>query len=250
MLSEANFKAYGDKFPDTRWSAIVAASSADSLERNRALDTLINAYWKPVYKYVRIKWNKSHEDAADLTQGFFARAIEKNFFGEYDPAKARFRTFLRICLDGFIANEEKSAHRIKRGGDAQTVSLDFESAAIELNQTLPAIESPDEYFEREWTRSFFGLALDNLRAEMQARGKDVHYRLFELYYLDDSADNNRLTYTELAERFSISVSNVTNYLALARREFRRILLEKLREITSTDEEFRREARSLLGVEIE
>jgi hypothetical protein len=41
---------------------------------------------------------------------------------------------------------------------------------------------------------------------------------------------------------------VTNYLALARREFRRTVLEKLRELTATDEEFRREARSLLGVD--
>ena len=96
-----------DRFPVTRLSAIIASSSANQEERTRAFEVLVSAYWMPVYKYVRIKWNKQSEDARDLTQGFFAEAIEKNFFGRYDPKKARFRTFLRTCLDGFVANENK-----------------------------------------------------------------------------------------------------------------------------------------------
>lgn len=251
MSSETNSRTSGDRFPDTRWSAIVAAASRDKAERDRALDTLISAYWKPVYKYVRIKWNKSHEDAADLTQGFFAKSIEKNFFAGYDPAKARFRTFLRTCLDGFIANEEKASQRIKRGGGAQAVSLDFESAAGELKLTDKShAESPDEYFEREWARSFFGLALDRLRDEMEASDRSLHFQLFHFYYLGSATDDGKITHTELAARFGLSLTNVNNYLALARREFRRILLDNLRQITVTDEEFRREARLLLGAEVE
>lgn len=251
MSNDADLQSSGDRFPDTRWSAIVASASRDIEERNRALDTLVAAYWKPVYKYIRIRWNKSHEDAADLTQGFFARAIEKSFFRGYDPAKARFRTFLRSCLDGFIANEEKAARRIKRGGSAQILSLDFDVAANELDQSeMSSPQSPDDYFEKEWARSFFGLAIDSLRSEMETTDRSLHYKLFELYYLGDANDDGKLTYTELAERFHISASNVNNYLSAMRREFRRTLLEKLREITVTDEEFRREARLLLGAEIE
>lgn len=251
MASEANFRSSGDRFPDTRWSAIIAASSRNKTERDRALDTLIAAYWKPVYKYIRIKWNKSHEDAADLTQSFFAKAIEKNFFASFDPAKARFRTFLRTCLEGFISNEEKSAQRMKRGGGAQTISLDFESADGELRQTeIPVHQSPEDYFEREWARSFFGIALDALRVEMESNGRLLSFQLFELYYLGDAISDSKITHMELAERFSIKASDVNNYLAAARREFRRLLLERLREITATDEEFRREARLLLGAEIE
>ena len=100
-----------DRFPITRLSAIVAAGSADQAERARAFEVLVSAYWMPVYKYIRIKWNRSTEDAQDLTQGFFTAAIEKNFFGRYDPSKAKFRTFLRTCLDGYIANEHKAAGR-------------------------------------------------------------------------------------------------------------------------------------------
>ncbi|MCI0490110.1 MAG: sigma-70 family RNA polymerase sigma factor [Blastocatellia bacterium] len=241
----------GDRFPATQWSAIIAAGSTDPTERERALDTLITAYWKPVYKYVRIKWRKSNEDAKDLTQGFFAAAIEKDFFKSYDPAKARFRTFLRICLDAFISNEEKAARRLKRGGDRVLLSIDFESAEDEITRAeLPAPDALDEYFDKEWVRSLFGLAVDNLKAECEAKGKIMHFRLFESYYLDEADEAERVTYDRLARESGLSTSNVTNYLAYARREFRRIVLERLREITATDEEFRREARSLLGVEIE
>jgi len=238
----------GDRFPITRLSAIVAAGSPDQAERSRAFEALIAAYWMPVYKYTRIKWNKSSEDAKDLTQGFFTEAMEKNYFHRYDPSKAKFRTFLRTCLDGFVANENKAASRIKRGGNAKLLSLDFEGAETQLmSAAVPAASAIDEYFEKEWARSVLSLALDGFRAQMLEAGKTTHLRLFERYVLDDD-DQPKTSYKALAAEFNISTSDVTNYLAWARREFRRLVLEKLRELTATDEEFRREARALLGVD--
>ncbi len=240
------------RFPVTRWSAIVAARSDDPAERTRALEAIIAAYWKPVYKYIRIRWTKSNEDAKDLTQEFFARLMEKGFLDGYDPAKARLRTFLRVCVDGFLANQAKAAQRQKRGGDAIHISLDFEAAEGELAHagfSLPGSGTLDEFFEKEWVRSLFSLALESLRKECEARGKATHFRIFELYDLEAEAERP-LSYAQLAQEFGITVTDVTNYLAFARREFRRIALEKLREMTGTDEEFRREARSLLGVKLE
>src|SRR4051812_43139795 len=103
-------------FPATRYSVISAARSPDPNARRSAFALLVEAYWKPVYKYVRLKWQAAPEEAEDLTQAFFARAFEKDFFSSYDADKARFRTFLRTCLDGFISNERKAAQRLKRGG--------------------------------------------------------------------------------------------------------------------------------------
>lgn len=238
-----------DRFPVTRLSAIVAASSANQEERTRAFEVLVSAYWMPVYKYVRIKWNKPTEDARDLTQGFFLEAMEKNFFGRYDPSKARFRTFLRTCLDGFVANENKAASRIKRGGDATILSLDFDGAEDQLRiAARPAAGAIDEYFEQEWARSVFSLALESFRAQMLNAGKETHLRLFERYVLDADDQAPKTSYKALAAEFNLATTDVTNYLALARREFRRIVLEKLRELTASDEEFRREARALLGVD--
>src|SRR5206468_1237861 len=115
------------RFPTTHASLLLAARSEHAQERTRALDSLIAAYWKPVYKYIRIRWNKGNEEAKDLTQEFFTRLLQKDFLDKYDPARARLRTILRVCVDGLVENEFKSAHRLKRGGDAQFLSLDFAS---------------------------------------------------------------------------------------------------------------------------
>lgn len=234
------------RFPATRWSAIVAARSEDPAERSRALETIAASYWKPVYKYIRLRWNRSSSDAQDLTQEFFARLIEKDFLDSYDPAKARLRTFLRVCIDALVQNEDKAARRLKRGGNAQILSLDFESAEGELRRIdPPAPGSPDDFFEQEWIRSLFSFSVEALRAGCKAHGKSVHFRLFELYDLrDDSA--SPLTYDDLARQFGLSPTDVTNYLAFARREFRRIALAKLRQMTAGDDEFRREAHALFG----
>ncbi|HET9480243.1 MAG TPA: sigma-70 family RNA polymerase sigma factor, partial [Candidatus Polarisedimenticolia bacterium] len=115
----------GGGFPTTHWSAVAGTRSEDPNERARSFGTLVAAYWKPVYKYIRVRWRKSDEDARDLTQEFFALAFEKRFFAPFDPARARFRTFLRTCLEGFLANQDKAARRLKRGGATTTLSLEF-----------------------------------------------------------------------------------------------------------------------------
>lgn len=234
----------GGIFPETRWSAIVSARSTDSVERRLALDRITMAYWKPVYKYIRAKWNKSIDDAEDLTQEFFARVIEKDFLDGYDPARARLRTFLRTCVDRFVQNENRAVGARKRGGGSATVSLDFELAEGELAHTgLPSAENLDGFFEKEWIRSVFGMALQRLRAECEERGRTKHFGVFERYDLNE--DDKKISYADLALEFDIAPTDVTNYLALARRELRRITLELLREMTSSEEEFRSEARALL-----
>ncbi len=237
------------QFPQTQWSAIIAAGSDNQSERTRAFDVLVAAYWKPVYKYIRIKWNKSNEDAKDLTQGFFTKAMEKDFFVGYDPAKARFRTFLRTCLDGYIANEKKASERLKRGGNTKPVSLDFESADGELRQAeLPDHEaSLDDYFDKEWLRSLFGIAIEELQIVCEAKNKSVHFEIFRQYDLTANEAGEKISYDMLSAQFDLPVTQITNYLAFTRREFRRIVLEKLREITINDDEFRSEARLVLGV---
>jgi RNA polymerase sigma factor (sigma-70 family) len=169
------------RFPETRRSAIVDLRSENPVCLAAASETLIAGYWKPVYKYIRVRWNQSNEDAKDLTQAFFTRVLEKQFFASYDPSKARFRTYLRACLDAFLANESKAASRIKRGGAARFVSLDFETAEGEIRQydVASGEQSHEEYFHREWVRHLFSLALDDLRRECQERGNELQYRVFE-----------------------------------------------------------------------
>lgn len=234
-------------FPVTNHSAIVGARSDDQVVRRRAFDTILTSYWKPAYKYIRLKWQADNEDAKDLTQGFFANAFEKNHFARYDASKASFQTFLRTCLDGFVANERKAGQRLKRGGDMDHYQIDFVAAEHELALHAATNDlSPEDYFHREWVRWMFTLAVEALRRRCEESGRMVHFQLFERYDLSEDAN---VSYASLAKEFDLDSVTVNNYLAAARRDFRRIVLEKLREITATDEEFRAEARSLLGVDV-
>lgn len=235
-------------FPATRFSAILRARSEDPAERERAVESLIEVYWKPIYKYLRLRWRQSNEDAKDLTQEFFASLIEKGFLSAYDPEKARLRTYLRVCADRLAQNQGRAAKRLKRGGGSRILPMDFVAAEAELARIEPPpADAMEEFFDREWIRSLFALAVEALEADCARRDRPLDFQLFETYDLEAGSDP-RPTYSALAERHGVTSATITNRLAAARRLFRRLLLEKLREMTGSDEEFRREARSLLGTE--
>lgn len=236
------------RFPPTRHSVVQALKDTDTTVQRRAADALIAAYWKPVYKYLRLKWNADNEEAKDLTQGFFTSMLERKALERFDPARARFRTYLRTCVDGFASNQRKSASRLKRGGQFQHLSLDFESAESEMMvlQVPDGIDA-DVLFHREWVRSLFSLAVEGLRDWSVETDRDLHFQLFTRYDLDRD-DERPVTYAELAGEFGIEVTKVTNTLHAVRRRFREILLERLREICSSEQEFQEETRVLLGTD--
>jgi RNA polymerase sigma factor (sigma-70 family) len=234
-------------FPATRCSLVRATASADPAVRRQAFESLIAAYWKPVYKYLRLRWTLANEDAKDLTQAFFARALEKDFFDLFDPDRARFRTFLRVCLDRFVAREKRADACLKRGGDALVLSLDFEEADGELaRHTLPDRTDPDELFRREWVRGLFALAVEDLRRLCAESGKAVCFAVFERYDLQGPEESAGLTYANLGRELDLPVTQVTNHLAFARRRLRQLVLDRLRATAGSEEEFRDEARRLFG----
>lgn len=233
----------GGAFPETQHSAIVALRSDEAGTRQRAWEALVAAYWKPVYKYLRLKYGLDNEHAKDLTQGFFAQAFEKAFFDRYTPGRAAFRTFLRTCLERYAANEHKAQQRLKRGGHLQVLALDFGAADEEFRLMPAAPDDMEAYFHREWVRSLFGLAVTALREECAASGRDAHWALFVAY---DLAEESRPTYADLAGEHGLTETQVTNHLAAARQMFRRHLLAQLRAMTDSDAEYVEEARALLG----
>jgi DNA-directed RNA polymerase specialized sigma24 family protein len=220
--------------------------SADAGERQQAFDALAAAYWKPVYKYLRLRWRATAEDAEDTTQAFLAAAFEKQFFDRFDPAQARFRTFLRLCLDRFVQNQFKAAGRQKRGAGQRLLSLDFEDAEGELRHHEPAVPADvDELFRREVMRTLFMRAVADVRDDYRRRGREAQFRLFERYDLDREEG---VSYAALAAEAGLPVTQVTNHLAAVRRAFRAAALARLRELTGSDDEFRAEARDLFGVD--
>jgi RNA polymerase sigma factor (sigma-70 family) len=231
-------------FPTTRRSVIEALGSDDAEQRERAFGTLVSIYWRPLYKYARVTHRLDSADAEDATQGFLAAALEKGSLAPYDPAKAGFRTFLRLLFDRFLLNEAKSGQRLKRGGGA--AHIDFGDAEAEIGRELARSGTPEDYFQREWVRSVFAFAVERLRAASEESGRQNDFALFEAYDLDESS---RLSYRQLGEIFGISEATVTNRLAAMRKRFRELVLDVLREVTASERELRSEVRSLLGVDL-
>jgi RNA polymerase sigma-70 factor (ECF subfamily) len=218
-------------FPSTQLSLLEAAGSGGALP-NEALERVTALYWKPVYRFIRVKFGKNNEDAKDLTQAFFATALERDFFARFDAAKASFRTYLRMAVERFAATQHAAANRQKRGGD-----IEFEPIG---GQAVTG-ESPEQVFEREWQRQLFALALDDLRAHSEANGKQFQFEVFAAY---DLADCARPSYADLAARHGISETAVTNHLAWARRMLRQFVNERLRGVTAGARDLRGEMRRL------
>jgi RNA polymerase sigma factor (sigma-70 family) len=233
-------------FPATRLSVVARTRSGDEETRRVALAAIIEAYWKPVYKYLRVKWSLNPDDAADLTQEFFTTTLEKDVVEKYDPARARFRTYLRLCLDGFASNARKAERRLKRGGGVTMVPLDFETAEGEIGRHEPAVDADvDELFYREWVRALLERSVADLKRHADEAGRPVMFEVFARYDLADESEA-RPTYTEIARALNLTAATVTNHLAAMRRQFRQIVLERLRELTSSEEEWEAEAARLLG----
>jgi len=217
-----------DRFPSTRRSILATASSGSPELRQEVLSWMVEAYWKPVYKYIRLQWHKSNDEAKDLTQGFFASLLERELIERYDASQAAFRTYIRTCVDGFVSHQAESDSRLKRGGKYQFVPLDFELAERELaSAAMQPQLSMEEFFHREWQRHMFSLAVEDLRRHSHDTGKQTHFELFQAYDLSDSPGGERPTYEKLAQEHGLAATTVTNYLAWARKELRRLLMERL-----------------------
>lgn len=232
----------GERFPVTPWSAIIRAGKADPGARAAALERLLTAYWRPIYVYVRRKWNRSNEDSKDLTQAFVAHILEKDLFSAADKARGRFRALLRTSLENFLRNQYAESQALMRGGGRKIHSLEM---AMENEGEVPVPDegSPEDVFRTEWVRAIFSRAVDQLRREYDAKGKQVYRKVFERYQF---GGEEGLSYETVAKEFGLKIWDVTNYLADARRRLREIITEQVKEYCVSDDEFREEMNELFG----
>lgn len=245
MADDFLLDAASGRFPPTRHSAVLAVGSDDPAERARSFEILVRAYYKPVYKHLRLRFRKDEEEARDLTQGFFARAFERGDLAGFDASKARFRTYLKVCLDRFAMEQARRERRQKRGGGAVRLGLDFDEAERELGRAGAAID-PEEAFDREWVRGLFASAVASLKEACERAGRPERFVIFHRYTLEEGPE--RPTYAALAAEIGVSVTDVNNHLAAARKQLRALVIDRLRELTASEEELREEARAVLGVD--
>src|SRR5690349_19891316 len=119
-------------FPAPRPSVVERARSGHEETRRVAFQTIVDAFWKPVYKRLRLKWSLTPDEAAGLTEEFFKTTVQQDVVNEYDPRQASFLTHLRLCLDRFASHAAQTEHRWRSAGDIVTEPLDFASAESEI----------------------------------------------------------------------------------------------------------------------
>ncbi|MBI2930263.1 MAG: sigma-70 family RNA polymerase sigma factor [Planctomycetes bacterium] len=227
-------------FPTTIWGRILACRDPESPEYRAGLQYLLSRYWKPVYRYVRIAWNKPNEEAKDLTQDFFAEFLQSSKMAGFEP-QGRFRSFLKTALRNFLVDTRRHEVAQKRGRGKAPLSLNSE----ELEE--PPEEgglTPEQAFDQEWARSLIGEALIRLETQLASEDKAVYFKVFQEMDLQD--EDKRPTYEELAKRLGLSMTDVTNFLANVRRRLRRVIADGIREYAVDEEEVYRELLELLG----
>jgi hypothetical protein len=143
---------HAETFKTTHWSVVLSAGHDSESVARQALEQLCQAYWFPLYAYVR-RQGQAPDDAQDLTQEFFARFLERGAFARADRERGRFRTYLLTSLKRFLQEEWRRANRQKRGGGMTFVPLAGEDAenryAAEPRDEL----SPDLLYDRRATSS-------------------------------------------------------------------------------------------------
>jgi RNA polymerase sigma-70 factor (ECF subfamily) len=161
-------------FATTRWSLIRAAGRDDESASRRALSELCELYWFPVYSFVRRRGN-DHDRALDLTQGFFARLLERDGLAAADPAKGRFRSYLLAACQHFLANQHDFASAQKRGGGQPLLSLSFAEADSRYGVEPADGHTAEQEFERRWALALLEQTLAGLRAEYVEAGKETQF---------------------------------------------------------------------------
>jgi DNA-directed RNA polymerase specialized sigma24 family protein len=234
-----------DGFPFTRWSVLSAAVSDVPEKRRLGVAKIAETYWRPLYVYLRIKHRLPAADAQDALQGFLAELWSGDALASFDPAKARFRTWLRVCLDHWFANMRRAERAEKRGGRSELISIDFAGVDSFVDQMeRREREEPESRYEQEWIRALYEFAVEATRRKYTEAGKAADFGMFERYALSGES----VSYEDLSRASALPVTTVTNRLAAVRRELRRAVLDQLRELTATEEEFRAEAERVLGID--
>lgn len=157
-------------FAPTRWSLVLAAGRAAQPAARAALSELCQAYWYPLYAYVRRRGHDAHA-AADLTQGFFARLLERNDFAAAQRERGRFRSYLLAALRHHLADEHDRATARKRGGGTRPLSLDFERADSQWRDEPATDETPERAYERRFAEELLARALAQVERSYAERGE-------------------------------------------------------------------------------
>lgn len=228
------------RFQTTRWS-LIAAAARGAPEARAALEELCRIYWYPLYAFVRRdRRQRSSDDAADLTQAFFADLLARDDIADVAPEKGRFRSWLLQSMRHFLANESDRANAWKRGGKDVTISID--AAAADKRYLYEPVEGVDAevLFLRNWASAAITRAMTSLRAEV-AEISDDRARVFDAIKdaLTGELDDGEY------ERRAKALRTTPAALRTAASRWRKLLRAEIAETLALGEDVDAEIRTLI-----
>jgi RNA polymerase sigma-70 factor (ECF subfamily) len=190
-----------------------------------AVEEFARLYWRPVYAYLRLRCRRTREEAMDTTQEFFLGILEGRWLPNADRERGSFRAFIRTCLDTVVKMEIRCDNALKRGGGSKTLSIDW---GEDPDRFLIRREgdSPEEVLNRHWRTAILQEALRKLEGAYHTEGRSAYFHVYRDYTMA-ADENQRPTYDELATRYGIARTDVTNFLNHARRRLRDLVRDTL-----------------------
>jgi len=220
---------------------VLTAGRRDTTRAHEALSRLCETYWYPLYAFVRRQGHSPH-DAQDLTQGFFARLLEKGYLQAAAPEKGRFRTFLLVALKRFLANEWDRLRAQKRGGAHRHVPLDTELAERRYQVEPEAGVSADKVYERRWALTLLDRTMSRLRQEFVTADKLAEFEQLKVFL---TAESGAIAYSDVATRMGMNEGALRVAVHRLRRRFREVFREEIAHTVSDPGEIEAEVHHLL-----
>ena len=205
----------GAHFGETAWSVVLAAGSLSESHAREALAELCQMYWPPIYAYLRQRGFNRH-DAQDLTQIFFQRIVQDETLRRASPARGRFRSFLLGALTRCLADEQAYLRAVKRGGDAQFISMDEVAAEETHHQRVTLNLTPADSLDARWAGLLLERALGKVRAEFSANGKAETFEALSPFLAGEKRD---ISYQDAAQRMGFAMSAVKTHIHRLRQQF-------------------------------
>lgn len=218
-------------FHTTQWSIVRGVQAWPTEQRQQALSQLCEAYWMPLYVYLR-RSGYSENDAEDFVQGYFEQFLGDDFLKSVDSAKGRFRSFLLASLKHFVSNQHTRDKAIKRGGHLKKCSLNFEFAE-QWYQLEPATHaSPDKLFDRRWALTLMDLVMIRLQERFASQGRAELFDLLQPHLMRDS---QRVPYAQIAAQLNCTVESLKSTMHRIKVWYRELLIAEISKTTSPEE---------------
>jgi RNA polymerase sigma-70 factor (ECF subfamily) len=235
--------AASNQFPTTTWTLVLSAGTDTDDLSTRALESLCQTYWYPLYAFVRRR-GYSVEQAQDLTQEFFARVLEKRYIERADRTKGRFRSFLLSALKYFLFDETDRRNALKRNGGRPVLPFEVLKGEEYYQHEPSHQETPERIFERRWALALLDRVMARLRDEFIQEGRAEHFNRLKNYLL---SQGTLVPYAQLAPELQMTEGALRTAIHRIRKRYRSILRQEIADTVAGESEVDAEIQYLAGI---